>query len=205
MSSSPSLAAGIPNSSVPCIVTDLFMVSIFFFSPKGASASKEQLSWQPDIQEFHLNCKVLLAGLTALPCGLRHFPRECERKWPKKTSTWVHGQLAKWHRHCCRREGWIYQYFSPRGLCLELLLPQGAEVAFVITSSGFFFLLQGWTEPWAKTQFSLLFLSMPLAMPGSSQAFQGEETARWVKGARARGPFCLCRNKAGCRSTKMGH
>lgn len=87
MSSSPSLAAGIPNSSVPCIVTDLFMVSIFFFSPKGASASKEQLSWQPDIQEFHLNCKVLLAGLTALPCGLRHFPRECERKWPKKTST----------------------------------------------------------------------------------------------------------------------
>lgn len=136
MSSSPSLAAGIPNSSVPCIVTDLFMVSIFFFSPKGASASKEQLSWQPDIQEFHLNCKVLLAGLTALPCGLRHFPRECERKWPKKTSTWVHGQLA---RHCCRREGWIYQYFSPRGLCLELLLPQGAEVAFVITSSGFFF------------------------------------------------------------------
>lgn len=61
--SSLSLAAGIPNSSVLCRVTDLFMVIFFlccffvvgFFSSKEASASKDQLLWQPDKQEFHLN------------------------------------------------------------------------------------------------------------------------------------------------------
>lgn len=55
--SSPSLAAGIPNSSVPCRVTDLFMVTFWFFSPppKEALASKDQLLCQPDKQEYHLN------------------------------------------------------------------------------------------------------------------------------------------------------
>lgn len=70
MSSSPSLAAGIPNSSVPCIVTDLFMVSIFFFFPKRSFSFK--------------GTAVLAARHTGIPFKLQGLVG-----WPYSTSMWT--------------------------------------------------------------------------------------------------------------------